>query len=95
MKISQEKVNSYLRRIYATACPLCGNNNWTISDQVFQALEFDFKGLPLNGASYPIVPLTCTQCGNTYFINALIAGLIEKPKETTTDNSISDDNARD
>ena len=71
MKINQEKLNNYLQTIH-------GNNNWTISDQVFQAIEFDYKGILINGASYPMVPLTCTTCGNTYFINALVAGLIDK-----------------
>ena len=78
MKINQEKLNNYLRTIHGSICPLCGNNNWTISDQVFQAIEFDYKGILINGASYPMVPLTCTTCGNTYFINALVAGLIDK-----------------
>jgi predicted nucleic-acid-binding Zn-ribbon protein len=78
MKINQEKLNNYLQTIHGSICPLCGNNNWTISDQVFQAIEFDYKGILINGASYPMVPLTCTTCGNTYFINALVAGLIDK-----------------
>lgn len=92
MKISQEKINSYLQRIHATPCSLCGNNNWTISDQVFQAIEFDFDGIRIGGASYPMVPLTCTTCGNTYFINALVADLIEKPVQTLDEKSISDSN---
>ena len=45
MKINQEKLNNYLQTIHGSICPLCGNNNWTISDQVFQAIEFDYKGI--------------------------------------------------
>ena len=95
MKLSQEKLNNYLKKIHGSICPLCNNNKWTISDQVFQALEFDYEGLLIGGTSYPIVPLTCQNCGNTYFINALISGLIDKespvspmiPKNSSENNS--------
>ena len=78
MKANRDKMDIYLQKIRATACPLCGNNKWNINDRVFQAIEYDHKGILLGGAAYPIVPLTCVNCGNTYFINALVAGLIDK-----------------
>ena len=79
MKIEQSKLNEYLKKIHGSVCPLCGNNHWNISDQVFQAIEFDYKGILLGGASYPMVPLTCDNCGNSYFINALKSGLLDAP----------------
>ena len=79
MKIEQSKLNEYLKKIHGSVCPLCGNNHWNISDQVFQAIEFDYKGILLGGASYPMVSLTCDNCGNTYFINALKSGLLDPP----------------
>ena len=45
MKIEQSKLNEYLKKIHGSVCPLCGNNHWNISDQVFQAIEFDYKGI--------------------------------------------------
>ena len=86
MKVNQEKIDNYLKKIHGSTCPLCNHNAWTISDQVFQTPEFDYHGLLIGGASYPIVPLTCQYCGNTYFINALVSGLIEK--ESPTPSSI-------
>ena len=50
MKIEQSKLNEYLKKIHGSVCPLCGNNHWNISDQVFQAIEFDYKGILLGGA---------------------------------------------
>lgn len=87
MKLDQEKVNMYLNKIHASSCPLCDNNNWTISDTVFQSIEFDYRGILINGASYPVVPLTCSACGNTYFINALVAGLIDPPQKESDDSA--------
>jgi len=85
MKTNPEKLNEYLDKINVTSCPLCGNNNWTVSDTIFQSVEFDYRGILINGASYPIVPLTCSTCGNTYFINALVAKLIDPPQKDTED----------
>lgn len=82
MKVKREKLDEYLKKIHGTPCPLCGNNKWEISDQVFQAVEFSYKGLLVGGASFPMIPLTCVNCGNTYFINALVSKLID-PKEST------------
>jgi len=91
MKVEKEKLDAYLKKIHGSPCPLCGNNRWEISDQVFQALEFDYKGIQIGGATFPMVPLTCVTCGNTYFINALIAKLIEPQKSIETNNSQTDD----
>lgn len=72
-------------------------NKWEISDQVFQAVEFSYKGLLVGGSSFPMVPLTCAYCGNTCFINALVSKLIEPrdPEEgvtSDTDKKESGDN---
>lgn len=86
MKISQEKIDNYIQKIHGSTCPLCNSNQWTISNQVFQAIEFDYKGILIGGASYPMVPLTCQNCGNTYFINALVSGLIDRESPVSSNN---------
>ena len=88
MKVNKDKMEIYLKKIKATVCPLCGNNKWSITEHVFQAIEFDQKGIILGGAAYPIVPITCANCGNTYFINAFVADLIDReaPKEARDAN---------
>lgn len=85
MKVQQERMDAYLKKITGSPCPLCGQKRWQISNTVFQAIEFDTKGLILGGGSYPIVPLACMSCGNTYFINALVADLIDRPAEDAGD----------
>ena len=74
---------------------MCGNAHWEIVDTVFQTIEFDRHGIILNGAAYPIVPLTCANCGNTYFINALVAGLIDAEPKTTECQTASNSNTKD
>jgi len=80
MKVNKERLEKYIKKIHATSCPLCGNNQWLFSDTLFQLMEFDTKGMLIEGAVFPVVPLTCGNCGNTYFINVISAGLIEKQK---------------
>lgn len=77
MNIEESKVTEYLKRIKPPACPLCGQKNWTVSTQIFQALEYHEDTLIASGATFPMVPLSCINCGNTYFINAIIAKFIE------------------
>ncbi len=89
MKINQERLNAYLNKISGSPCPLCRNNKWQLNNTVFQTIEYDTKGIILGGASYPVVPLTCMHCGNTYFINALVADLIDRPNEENLDLDIA------
>ena len=78
MKVRKDRMKAYLQRINAQACSLCGEVEWSVSEYVFQAIEFDGKGVVFGGAAYPMVPITCDNCGNTYFINAFAADLIDK-----------------
>lgn len=81
MNIEESKVKAYLKRIKPPACPLCGGKDWTVSTQVFQAPEYHESTLIANGATLPVIPLACVNCGNTYFINAIIAKLIDPQKK--------------
>ena len=94
MKVQQERMDAYLKKINGSPCPLCGQKRWQISNTVFQAIEFDTKGLILGGGAYPIVPLTCMNCGNTYFINALVADLIDRPTDDADDIAPMKDSER-
>lgn len=77
MRVEQDRLQLYLKKIHGTPCPLCGSNHWDLSDTVFYVSEFDPKTIRLGGNMFPIIPLTCRNCGNTYLINALVAKLID------------------
>ncbi|MGJ8593073.1 MAG: hypothetical protein ACSHXF_11015 [Aquaticitalea sp.] len=61
-------------------CPMCGSNGWNVSDNVYELREFHGGNLVLgNGPIYPIIPVSCNNCGNSVMVNALMAGAIERP----------------
>jgi hypothetical protein len=60
-------------------CPMCGINNWNVSDKIFELREFNNGNLVVGKEStiFPVFPVSCNNCGNSIFVNALIAGAIE------------------
>lgn len=83
MKIaSSDKTIEYLQRKWGSAgCPMCGGNEWNVSEKIFELREFSAGKRMVgesNGAILPVVPVICNNCGNTMFINALFIGLLEE-----------------
>lgn len=94
MKIERDKLNIALGKINPPACPLCQGHNWTLSDRLFQLIEYD-KEKTTSGQGrriYPVLAMTCTNCGNTYFINAIKAGVMDPEK---IENADKDDRSED
>lgn len=62
-------------------CPMCGSRSWNVTDKIFELREFNDGNIVLGGpnsALLPVIPVTCENCGNTIFINALASGLIKE-----------------
>ena len=75
--IDTQKLLEHLRAKWLNRpCPICQGGPWSVSDKTFQLLEFNQAGLTLGGPVVPVVPVICTNCGNTVLINALIVGLV-------------------
>jgi len=51
------------------------------SKKIFQLSEFHEGNLVVGGLLIPVIPVTCTNCGHTVLVNALISGAI-KPETT-------------
>lgn len=64
----------------ARACPYCDNEAWTVGTPVYLDVGF---GLAEPGFSTmsPLFPVMCTNCGNTVFISAVIAGVVSDQVE--------------
>jgi len=81
MIINHKKLDEYLKKINPHNCPLCGNNEWTVSDAVFYSQELTQskeEGSIIIGepSKYmPFIAISCKNCGNTHIINTLAAGL--------------------
>ena len=60
-------------------CPICDSNSWYVSKKVFELREYH-NGKLIGGAPiFPVIPVTCNNCGNTVMVSAVKAGAIEKP----------------
>ncbi len=61
-------------------CQMCGQGNWNVSDKLFELREFHQGSLSIGGPLIAVIPIVCTNCGNTILINALaVAGLVQTP----------------
>lgn len=81
-KIDTDKMLEHLKSKWqGRPCQMCGIGNWNISDSIYELREFNEGQLALGGGPIiPVVPITCDNCGNTVFVNAIKAGLIEQNK---------------
>jgi ribosomal protein S27AE len=67
------------------ACPMCGTGNWTVSDKVFELREYHDGNIVLgSGPIVPLIPVTCDNCGNVVFVNAIVAGSVASKKKEET-----------
>ena len=57
------------------ACPFHGRTTWDIGDLV-QTLPYNPGAVVVGGNVYPLVVVTCVQCGFTALVNALIAHIL-------------------
>ena len=82
MKLNTEQIG-YLKDKLSTQlkknCQFCDKNNWILSDALFEIREFSGGGLVLgSSAVIPIIVITCNNCGNMIFINAVSLKIINK-----------------
>ena len=76
--IDDKKIIAHLNAKWVgRACPLCGVANWNVQNSTFQLMEFHAGSVVIGGPVIPVVPVTCTNCGNTVLVNALIAGVVQ------------------
>ena len=67
-------------------CPVCGTNQWSIGDLVEHRL-FSGGGLKVGGPVFVYVPVSCNNCGNTRFFNAIQLGLVPGGDEPSAEDS--------
>lgn len=73
-------------------CPLCSQVEWSLGDSVFRLSEFHIEGgLRLSGPSVPVLPITCSNCGNTVLINALVSGILAVEEAEVPAEAVGDD----
>jgi hypothetical protein len=81
----QQAAQAWLQEHWTIAiCPFHGPTNWSIGATLVGTVTFANGGIVMGGGPlYPLLPVTCSVCGYTVFINALIAGLVSRPEPPT------------
>ncbi|MBQ4483837.1 MAG: hypothetical protein II934_02385 [Prevotella sp.] len=92
MKLTDQQVNSIIAKLNEVSsggivCPICHNRQWAINDIVVESREFQHGNLILGGNSalVPYVTITCRNCANTLFLNAIQLGIVN-PNQEKNDN---------
>lgn len=82
-KVNIDKVIEHLNIKWGnSSCPMCGSNNWNVSDKVFKIHEFHDRTLITgSGSVFPVIPVSCNNCGNSVMVNAIMSGGIERQKK--------------
>ena len=62
-------------------CEICGDNKWTLANDLVMPLPFTGGGLMVGGTNYPHTLVLCNNCGNSKFFNAVIMGLVISKEE--------------
>lgn len=62
-------------------CPVCHQINWTVGG-VFEMRQYSGGGLIVGGPVFPVNPVTCLNCGYTFFLNAVLNQILKPSKPT-------------
>lgn len=82
-KIESAKLIRHLNQKWAgRGCAQCGKSNWEVQASTFELREFHGGNMVIGaGPIIPVVPVTCSNCGNTILVNALVSGVMERTPE--------------
>ena len=59
------------------SCPLCGNNDWMVFDEIVSPVCFDREYRRIvEGKLFPVILLICNECGNIRQISAMKIGML-------------------
>lgn len=58
-------------------CEMCNNENWALADELITQFPFSPSQVQIGGKSFPLMILTCNDCGNTKFINAVVSKVVD------------------
>ena len=81
-KIDTSKLVNHLKAKWAgRPCFMCGVGNWNVQDSTYELREFNEAAFVVGGPIIPVIPVVCTNCGNTVLVNAIIAELVTPKHE--------------
>lgn len=78
-KLNKNRFEQHLNESWGNkTCPMCHSNQWSYDDTIFTPVIVDSnKSMAVGGKFMPLVAVTCLHCGNTVFINGMVANAID------------------
>lgn len=74
-------------------CPFCGQETWEVLDHLLTPVRFTpGGGIALGGVTLPSLPIVCTTCGYTAFMNAIVMGILSPQKTPETEKAAEEEN---
>lgn len=88
MQLTEEKLEVVLKKLDEDSkggitCPVCGTKLWAVNKTIMELREFNNGDLSVgaNTSVMPLITLTCSECSNTMFFNAIMLGVVDKDNE--------------
>lgn len=77
-----EKLIAWLKEKapHGIKCSVCGVNDWQIAPDIVTPLRLTDGAVSIGGSMYPLVMLICRNCAHTIFLNAILSGVMDRPK---------------
>ncbi len=81
MRVPEQDIIALFRSKFPNglpACGLCGSDRWFFDDVVYELREVQAQHLftPKDAKLFPVLVVTCSNCGNSHLINALVTGVV-------------------
>lgn len=75
----KQKIERHLKEKWALGtCPMCRAQSWEFFERVYTPMGYQEGGYQFGGTQIPVIPVVCTNCGFTAWLNAIVAGVIKK-----------------
>lgn len=58
-------------------CECCGMKSWQMSNNVVSPNTANNDSIAIGGLVFPQITVTCVNCGNTKYFNAIVLGIIK------------------
>ncbi len=61
------------------SCPICENTGWFMGEVMAEMRQISraVRLMPTSGPSYPMMVLSCENCGYTLLFNAMVLGVMD------------------
>ncbi len=85
--VDGSKVLEFLKEKWGgRTCPMCSKGPLAINPKTFQLTEFNEGSLVIGGPVFPVIPVSCENCGHMILVSAIKVGAIN-PNQTAEKNN--------